>query len=213
MLTTALLALSLALPADKVAFDWKPVKGQSAEYKTTNSHKADFGGGPQDLLIAWTSKITVDKVEKDRVWLKLENGEPTATIGGSAAEGIQVDIPDDTEQHGLDGRYYAPEDADMPRFGLYGGFVLPGKALEAGESYEVAGVKAKYVGTEKVGEWEGHKFTFECRKSRNESDPWTKGEIWLSTKDLTLLRRKMVLNNYDFGMGPESVTNEIVRVK
>ena len=81
MTKTALLAaLSILAPAaDKVAFDWKPTKGASASYKTTNSHKADFGGGPEDLVITWDSKITVEKVDDKRVLLKLENGEPSAT--------------------------------------------------------------------------------------------------------------------------------------
>ncbi len=205
--------VSLFLAGDKVSFDWKPTKGATANYKTSNSHKADFGGGPQDLVIAWTSKVTVEKVDDKRVLLKFENGEPIATIGGQEASGIQVQVPDSTEEHGLDGKFYpTPDDEDF-RFGLYTGFVLPGKPLEVGESYEIEGLKAKYFGVEKVGDWEGHKFVFEYRKTKNEADPWTKGEIWLSVKDLSLLKRKAVLSNVDFGHGPETITNEIVRVK
>jgi hypothetical protein len=215
MLKTVLFAaLALgALSGDKVTFDWKPEKGQTASYKFTNSHKADFGGGPQELVIAWTSKITVDKVDGKKVWLKLENGEPVATIGGASADGVQVQIADQTEEHALDGKFFAASLDEHMGFGLYSGFRLPGKALEAGESYEVEGMKAKYVGLENVGEWDAHKFSFENRPSKNEADQWSKGEIWLSTKDLSLVKRKAVLNNIDFGMGPESITNEVVRTK
>ncbi len=212
-LSLSLAVVSLFLTGDKVSFDWKPVKGSTASYKTTNSHKADFGGGPQDLVIAWDSKITVEKVDEKRVFLKSENGEPIATIGGQEAAGIQVQVPDDTEEHGLDGKFYPSSEDEGPRYGLYSGFRLPGKPLDAGESYEIEGLKAKYVGVEKVGEWEGHKFAFEYRKTKSEADAWSKGEIWLSVKDLSLLKRKVVLNNVDFGHGPETITNEIVRVK
>lgn len=214
MTKTALFALiALLAPAsDKVAFDWKPVKGASASYKTTNSHKADFGGGPEDLVIEWASKITVEKVDDKRVLLKFENGEPTATIGGQEASEVQVQIGDNSEEHGLDGKFYPTADDEGFRFGLYSGFLLPGKPLEVGEAYEIGTMKAKYVGTEKVGEWEGHKFTFEFR-GKEKTDPWSEGTIWLSVKDLSLLRRKAVLHEVDFGMGPETITNEIVRVK
>jgi hypothetical protein len=72
-------------------------------------------------------------------------------------------------------------------------------------------MKAKYVGPEKVGDWDAHKFTFESRGKQGE--PWCEGTIWLSTKDLSLLRRKSVLHDFDFGMGPETINNEIVRTK
>ena len=214
MTKTALFALiALIAPAsDKVAFDWKPTKGASASYKTTNSHKADFGGGPQDLVIAWDSKITVEKVDDKRVLLKLENGEPSATIGGANADEIQVQVPDQTEEHGLDGKFFPDADYHGVGFGLYSGFLLPSKPLDVGEAYEIGTMKAKYVGTEKVGDWEGHKFTFEFR-GKEKTDPWSEGTIWLSVKDLSLLRRKAVLHEVDFGMGPETITNEIVRVK
>jgi hypothetical protein len=214
MTKTALLAaLAILAPAsDKVAFDWKPAKGSTANYRTTNSHKADFGGGPEDLVIEWPSKITVEKADDKRVLLKLENGEPTATIGGQDAAGVNVEIPDQTEEHGLDGKFYPGPDYHGVGFGLYSGFLLPGRPLEVGEAYEIGTMKAKYVGTEKVGEWEGHKFTFEFR-GKQKTDAWSEGTIWLSVKDLSLLKRKAVLHEVDFGMGPETITNEIVRVK
>lgn len=212
MLTTALIA-SIALGQTKTSFDWKPEKGTSASFKTTNSHKADFGEGPQDLVISWDSKITIDKVEGKKVWLQLDNGEPVARIAGNDANGIQVQVPDSTEEHGLDLKFYPAADYQGMGFGLYSGFRLPGKAVAAGESYEIEGVKATYVGIEKSGEWEAHKFSFEYRPSKNAADAWSKGEIWLSTKDLSLVRRKATLNNVDFGMGPETITNEVVRVK
>lgn len=212
MLTTALIA-TFALAQNKVTFDWKPEKGASASYKTSNSHKADFGEGPQDLVISWDSKITVDKVEGKKVWLQMDNGEPVARIGGGDAPGIQVQVPDTTEEHMLDMKFLPEAGYQGMGFGLYSGFRLPGKAIAAGESYEIEGVKATYVGIEKSGEWESHKFTFEYRKDNKAESTWSKGEIWLSTKDLSLVRRKATLNNVDFGMGPETITNEVVRVK
>ncbi len=211
-LSLSLAVVSLVLTGDKVSFDWKPTKGSTANYKTTNAHKADFGGGPQDLVIAWDSKVTVEKVDEKRVLLKMENGEPTATIGGANADGINVQIGDNTEEHGLDGKFYPPADYEGMGFGLYSGFLLPGKPLDVGESYEIGTMKAKYVGTEKVGEWEGHKLTFEFR-GKEKTDPWSDGTIWLSVKDLSILKRKAVLHEVDFGHGPETITNEIVRVK
>lgn len=211
MLKLALPLLALAfVSADKVSFEWKPIVGQTAEYKTTNTHKADLGAGEEDLVIAWPSKVTVDKVEGKRVWLKIENGEPTATIGGENADGIQVQVPDSTEEHGLDGKFYPPHDYEGLGFGLYSGFALPASALEVGGNYEIDGLKAKYVGLEKVGEWETHRFTFEYRQK---SGPWCAGDIWLSSKDLTLVRRKAVMHEVDFGNGPTSIANEMLRTK
>lgn len=212
MLTTALIA-TLALAQQKATFEWKPEKGTSAVYKTINSHKADFGSGPEDLVISWRSTISVSKVEKDKVWLAIDNDEPVATIGGNDAPGIQVQVPDATEEHGLDGKFFPPSDYQGMGFGLYSGFLLPNKALAAGDTYEINGMKATYVGIEKSGEWESHKFTFEYHKDKEASSAWSKGEIWLSTKDLSLVRRKATLNNVDFGMGPETITNEVVRTK
>ncbi len=143
----------------------------------------------------------------------MDNGEPVARIGGGDAPGIQVQVPDTTEEHMLDMKFLPAADYQGMGFGLYSGFRLPGKAIAAGESYEIEGVKATYVGIEKSGEWESHKFTFEYRKDNKAESTWSKGEIWLSTKDLSLVRRKATLNNVDFGMGPETITNEVVRVK
>lgn len=211
MFKVALTVLALAaLTPQKTTFEWKPVKGSSVEYKTTNLHKADFGAGEEELVISWTSKVTVDKVEGKKVWLKIENGAPRATIGGQEAVGVQVEIPDETEEHGLDGRYYVPEGSSGFGFGLYGGFLIPSSPLAPGEGYEADGLKAKYVGLEKVGSWDGYKFSFSYKPKEG---AWSEGEVWFSVKDMSLLRRKIVMHNVDFGHGPMDITNDLVRTK
>jgi len=207
-------ALALSAPIWKVKFDWKPVKGALAEYTTTNSHETDLGGGLVELVVTWDSTITVDKVDGKRVWFEVDNDEPTVEIDGGPAGGIHVQVPDETVEYGLNFKYYPESDGDdRPSLGIYAGFLLPKSVLIAGQSYEIGGMKAKYVGTEKVKKWATHKFTFEHRTGKSDSDLWSEGTIWLSKEDLTLVKRVAMLHNIDYGMGPEEVKNEIVRTK
>ena len=213
---TALLvgALALSAPIWKVKFDWKPVKGASAEYTMTNSHEADLGGGLVDLVITWDSTITVDKVDGKRVWFEVDNEEPMVEIDGGPADGIHVQVPDETVEYGLDFKFYPASDSDgRQSMGIYAGFLLPKGVLREGQTYEIGGMKAKYIGVEKVKKWTTHKFTFEHRTSKSDADLWSEGTIWLSTEDLTIVRRKVTLHNIDMGMGPEEVKNELVRTK
>lgn len=207
-------ALVLAATADKVEFDWKPVKGSKAEYTTTNLHNTDMGGGPVELLITWDSVITVERTDKKKVWLDVDNDEPSVEIDGSPAHGMMVQVPDQTLEFGLDGKFYS-DDADDhgATLGIYSGFQFPKEALNPGDSYEVGGTEAIFVGVEKVKKWECYKFTFTHRTGKSDSSLWSQGTIWLSTKDLTLVKRKATLHNIDYGMGPEDVVNEIVRTK
>ncbi|MCH8979215.1 MAG: hypothetical protein IH945_08230 [Armatimonadetes bacterium] len=215
MTMTAMLvgALALSAPIGKVKFDWKPVKGASAEYTTTNSHEANLGGGVSDIVVTWDSTITVDKVDGKRVWFQVDNEEPMVEIDGGPADGIMVRIPDQTVEHGLDFKFYPGSDDDRRNLGIYAGFLLPKGVLRAGQTYEIGGMKAKYVGTEKVKNWDAHKFTFEYSAGKKDTDLWSEGTIWLSKEDLTLVQRKVTLHNIDMGMGPEDVENEIVRTK
>lgn len=213
MTVTAILAcvLALAATADKVDFDWKPVKGATAEYTTTNMHEADMGGGSGELLITWDSTITVEKVDGKKVWLDIDNEEPTVEFDGQALHGVQVKVPDQKVEFGLGGKFYPEEDSShSASLGIFSGFQFPKDALNPGDSYETGGTKAKFVGVEKYKKWECYKFTF---VHKTDSDLWSEGTIWLSTKDLTLIKRIAELHNIDYGMGPEDVTNEIVRRK
>lgn len=209
-----LLAMQATSP-DKIKFDWKPVEGQKATYATTNSHDADLGGGPVKLNISWNSVISVKKIEGKNVHLDFTNDEPKATVDGGSDAGINVQIPDRVEVYELDGKFVPETQSEHsgPEVGLFAGFLLPKTAIEAGEEYEVEGMKAKYIGTEKVGDWNTHKFTFTFLKGKSKDDLWTEGTIWLSTGDLSLVKRTAVFHNIDFGMGNESVINEIVRTK
>ncbi len=215
MTMTAMLvgALALSAPAWKVKFDWKPVKGASAEYTTTNSHEANLGGGVSDIVITWDSTITVDKVAGKRVWFDVDNEEPMVEIDGGPADGIHVRIPDQNVEYGLNFKFYPGSDDDRPSLGIYAGFLLPKGVLRAGQTYEVGGMKAKYVGIEKVKKWDAHKFTFEYSTGEKDTDLWSEGTIWISTEDLTLVKRKTTTHNIDMGMGPEDVENELVRTK
>lgn len=209
---TIVTAVALAATTDKVVFDWKPVKGTKAEYLTTNKHEADMGGGPVDLTIMWDSTVTVDKVEGKRVWLSSEAGEPIAQIDGVDEPGIQVQISSNVQEYSTTGEFLEVDEDDHGfNFGLYSGFILPSKGLDKGESYSRGGVKATYEGTEKYKKWDAHKFSFEFRPKGREA--WSSGTIWLSTKDLSLVKRTAILHEVDFGMGPEDVINEIVRTK
>ena len=211
-LIVAICGLLTAATWDKVSFDWKPVKGSKADYTTTNRHEADLGGGLVDLLITWDSTITIDKVDGKRVWLDIDNDEPDVEIDGTADNGLMVQIPDQTVEHGLDCKYYQEsDDGHGESLGIFSGFQYPKEALEVGDSYEFGGLKANYVGVEKVKTWESHKFTFVYRSGAKAGDIWSEGTIWFSTKDLSLVKRTATLHNMDFGMGPEEVENEIVR--
>ena len=215
MTMTAMLvgALALSAPALKVKFDWKPVKGASAEYTTTNSQELADGSGVSDVVITWDSTITIDKVDGKRVWFEVENGVPVVEIDGGPADGIHVRIPDQKEEYGLDFKFYPGSDDDWPSLGIYAGFLLPKGVLRAGQTYEIGGMKAKYVGIEKVKKWDAHKFTFEYSSGKKDTDVWSEGTIWLAKEDLTLVKRKVTLHNIDMGMGPEDVENELVRTK
>ncbi len=203
-----------AMPTDKTKFEWKPVVGQKGTYTTVNRHKADMGGGEVDLNITWNSVITVKKVDGERVTLDLANDEPKATVDGESEPGIQAQVPDEEQVYSLDGKFASRGgDHGGPSAGLYAGFLFPKSPLEVGEEYEVGGVRAKYVGTEKVGEWDAHKFTFTFMSTKSRDDLWTEGTIWFSVADLSLVNRAAVFHNIDFGMGNENVTNEIVRTK
>ena len=207
-------ALALSAPIWKVKFDWKPVKGASAEYTTTNSQELADGSGVSDVVITWDSTITIDKVDGKRVWFKVVNEEPTVEIDGGPADGIHVRIPDLTVEHGLDFKFYpGSDDNDRPSFGIYRGFLLPKGVLRAGQTYEIGGMKAKYVGIEKVKKWDAHKFTFEYSSGKKDTDVWSEGTIWLAKEDLTLVKLKVTLHNIDMGMGPKDVENELVRTK
>lgn len=208
----AICGLLTASTWDKVSFDWKPVKGSKADYTTTNRHEADLGGGLVDLLITWDSTITIDKVDGKRVWLDIDNDEPDVEIDGTANDGLMVRIPDQTVEHGLDGKYYPEsDDGRGESLGVFSGFQFPKEALAAGDSYEFDGLKAKYVGVEKLKKWDCHKFTFVYRTGKSSEDMWSEGTIWFSTKDLSLVKRTATLHNMDFGMGLEDVENEIMR--
>lgn len=216
MIVTALLAgvFALAATAYKVKFDWKPVKGSKAEYTTTNSHEGDFGGGVVEMIVTWDSTITVDKVDGKKVWLDVVNDEPTVEVDGGPANGVHVRIDDQVVELGLDGKFYGDGgDSHGETLGLYSGFQFPKNALIKGGSYEIGGLKAKYAGTVKVKKWETHKFTFEYHSGKSDGDLWSKGTIWFSTKDLTLVKRTVDLHNIDFGMGPTDVQSETVRTK
>lgn len=206
-------ALALAATTDKVSFDWNPVKGSKAQYTTTNWHEADMGGGIVDLVITWGSTITVEKVDGKKVWLDVVNDDPMVEIDGGPANGVHVRIDDEVVELGLGGKFYQSDDSDRDSLGLYSGFQFPKSPVEKGDSYEIGGLKAKYHGVEKVKKWEAHKFTFEYRSGKSDADLWSKGTIWLSTEDLTLVKRTAELHNINFGMGPEDMNNEIVRTK
>ena len=209
----AICGLLTASAWDKVSFDWKPLKGSKANYTTTNRHEADLGGGVVDLVVTWDSTITIEKVDGKRVWLDIYNEEPAVEIDGSAANRVQIQVPDQTVEHGLDGKYYPESDGDGhgESLGIFSGFRFPKEALDAGDSYEFGGLKAKYVGVEKVKKWESHKFTFVYRIGKSSDDLWSEGTIWFSTRDLSLVKRTVTLHNMDFGMGPEDMKNEIMR--
>lgn len=202
--------LLIAASQEKVSFLWKPQAGKIAKYKTLNSHRADFGQGDQNLEISWNSVIKVEKVEGEHAMLALDNDEPLVKLGGSDNGSIQVQVPDYTEKHGMDLKFFPDASYEGMGFGLYSGFVLPKTALAEGDSYEADGLKAKYEGKEKVGDWDCHKFSF-TYKPKDIEGRWTEGVIWLSVDDLSLVRRKTKLNNVDFGAGPETVNNEIIR--
>ncbi|MCH7905764.1 MAG: hypothetical protein IH944_14505 [Armatimonadetes bacterium] len=209
----AIFGLLTASAWDKVSFDWKPVTGSKANYTTVNKHEVDMGGGVVDLVVTWDSTITVDKVDGKRVWLDIVNEEPDVEIDGSTANHVMVQVPDQTVEHGLDAQYYPESDGEGrgESLGIFSGFRFPKHSLAPGDSYEIGGTKAKFVGAEKVKKWECYKFTFEHRTGKKDDDQWAEGTIWFSTKDLSLVKCTATLHNMDFGMGPEDVENEIVR--
>ena len=171
-----------------------------------------MGGGLVDLLITWDSTITIDKVDGKRVWLDIDNDEPDVEIDGSAANDLPVRIPDQTVEHGLDCKYYPDNDGGHGEsLGVFSGFQFPKDSLNPGDSYKNGRTNAKFVGVEKVKKWDCYKFTFEHRTGKSDDDLWSKGTIWFSTKDLSLVKRTVTLHNMDFGMGLEDVENEIMR--
>lgn len=207
------LLVTFAPTLEKTKFEWKPIVGYAGAYTTTNMHRADMGGGEVDLKIMWGSAISVKSLEGKKVALEVENDDPEVFINGQPDQGINVQVPSDVQEYGLDLKYSIEDSDHGPGLGLFGGFVLPDKAIEVGEEYSIGGMKAKYVGKEKVGNWDSHKFTFECLKGKSKDDLWSEGTVWLSVTDLFLVKRTAVFHNIDFGMGNEIVKNEIVRTK
>ena len=173
----AICGLLTASTWDKASFDWKPVKGSKASYTTVNKHEVDMGGGLVDLVVTWDSTITVDKVDGKRVWLDIDNEEPDVEIDGSAANHVMVQVPDQTVEHGLDGKYYPDnDDGHGESLGIFSGFRFPKDSLDPDDSYEIGGTKAKFVRVEKVKKWECYKFTFEHRTGKSDDDMWAAKE-------------------------------------
>lgn len=214
--------------ADAAKPEWKPKSGSSSKYRWTNRHKADFGNGAKPMIVEWDLTVLVASVDGNRVTLKVDNTEPRVTFDGKENADMQVQVGDTEDVLALSGEVILQDgnaaSGHAIEFALFGGFRFPPVELEEGKTTKVhfpgsekhgkppISLTYTFRGKEKVGQWESVKIEFEFAEDTGESPIKAKGTIWLSAEDGSLIQRKSSVSNVDFGAGPETVEQEILRI-
>lgn len=192
--------------------------GDTHRYKQTG--KFDVGGQELDIEAVATEKIvSVDpsgkfSEEESTSEFKINGQDPPAGAGGGnttttySAKGEVIEIKGDNV------------DANVYRFSNLSLFILPDKAVSAGDvwTYDVkpdpklSGVAAKatytFVGEDKVGSTDTLKVKYSIKETSSDGAS-SEGTVWIRKSDFTMVKLSGKLTNAPAPGAPVSLTGDI----
>ena len=217
----ALLALSAVAGASAlqgILVKYQPKVGEVREYRLEGSIEA-MG---QTIELTGNSVEKVLKVEGDTY---VEESTQTVKInmGGSEQETPSSTV---VSTHKLGGILVSSEgEASNARAEQLSQFIEPGKEIKIGDTWSYDGkadakketpaykIDYKYLGDEKVGEWETAKFSAVGKETEGEKPMLFDNTVWVSKTDFSRVKVESKFQNMTNPMAPVTLDGKLTVVR
>lgn len=227
---SALVAISLVAGAvawqDEAKIVWQPKAGSVAVYNMNVNAEGDFGQGPMKIEVSMKVTNKIDTVTEKEVTVSSKTTDMKIKLDGNEMPGGGEEETG-SSTFSLDGELISTKsDSGMGNIRLeqMSTFLYPDRAVKPGETWTrtVKGDKGgkvnatatyTYQGTEKVGNWDCFKVTYDYKETQGEKPSTAKGTIWIDQATGDAVKLEATLKDVVFqdGLPPMNATIKMMR--